>query len=437
MKYLVMECHLAYAVVLDEAGRFLKVANLNYTVGQELTEIIPMRQGREEAPAEAALPPRVEAEEPSWMRREQAEAAARQAEYAAAEYAAYRRPPAADPGAQFVRLDERREPEPEEVPRRLWCGPLFKTLAAAAALSVVLLGLWFFVFASCGTVRVHINPDFRLTVNRLNYVTRLEALDPDGLRLLEAYSSFGKKTEQVVTELAERAVTLGYLSPEDGTLTLAVSSSRGSWKRSVEEELSAKLRAEFGPLFTVELSDETSMEERFGGRDATEAVIPLPLPGSSSISGEAAEKSAAGETVQEETTLGPESSESSDQPASESTSADESRAAETSSALTEDDEDDASDETETEEDEETTKQTSAAVTAAKPTPALSSAPQPGTSAAPAQETSAAPQASTDDDDEDDGETASETAAADDDDTEDEVSGAAEGANTEDEADDDA
>lgn len=40
MKYLVMECHRGYAVVLDEEGRFLKAANLNYTVGQELTEII-------------------------------------------------------------------------------------------------------------------------------------------------------------------------------------------------------------------------------------------------------------------------------------------------------------------------------------------------------------------------------------------------------------
>ena len=30
MKYLVMETHPAYAVVLDEEGRFLKAANLQY-----------------------------------------------------------------------------------------------------------------------------------------------------------------------------------------------------------------------------------------------------------------------------------------------------------------------------------------------------------------------------------------------------------------------
>ena len=32
MKYLVMETHPAYAVVLDEEGRFLKAANLQYQV---------------------------------------------------------------------------------------------------------------------------------------------------------------------------------------------------------------------------------------------------------------------------------------------------------------------------------------------------------------------------------------------------------------------
>ena len=33
MTYLVMETHMAYAVLLDENGRFLKAANLRYQVG--------------------------------------------------------------------------------------------------------------------------------------------------------------------------------------------------------------------------------------------------------------------------------------------------------------------------------------------------------------------------------------------------------------------
>lgn len=44
MKYMVMECHLSYAVVLDEDGNFLKAANLHYQVGQTISDIVEMRQ---------------------------------------------------------------------------------------------------------------------------------------------------------------------------------------------------------------------------------------------------------------------------------------------------------------------------------------------------------------------------------------------------------
>ena len=40
MEYLVMECGLSYAVVMDAEGRFLKVPNLGYTVGQRLDEVL-------------------------------------------------------------------------------------------------------------------------------------------------------------------------------------------------------------------------------------------------------------------------------------------------------------------------------------------------------------------------------------------------------------
>ncbi|MBQ2972596.1 MAG: anti-sigma factor domain-containing protein [Ruminococcus sp.] len=43
MKYIVMECHLSYAVVLNEEGCFLKVANRHYEVGQTVTDIIEMQ----------------------------------------------------------------------------------------------------------------------------------------------------------------------------------------------------------------------------------------------------------------------------------------------------------------------------------------------------------------------------------------------------------
>lgn len=42
MTYLVMEVHPAYAVVLDSQGRFLKVANLRYQVGQQVDRVVPL-----------------------------------------------------------------------------------------------------------------------------------------------------------------------------------------------------------------------------------------------------------------------------------------------------------------------------------------------------------------------------------------------------------
>ncbi len=48
MNYLVLETHPAYVVVLDEQGRFLKAANQNYQVGQQLGQIIPFRQPKPE-----------------------------------------------------------------------------------------------------------------------------------------------------------------------------------------------------------------------------------------------------------------------------------------------------------------------------------------------------------------------------------------------------
>ena len=51
MKYLVMETHPAYAVVLDEEGRFLKAANLHYRVGDTVQTIVELRQAKPRSPA--------------------------------------------------------------------------------------------------------------------------------------------------------------------------------------------------------------------------------------------------------------------------------------------------------------------------------------------------------------------------------------------------
>ena len=44
MKYMVMECHPGYAVLLDEEGCFRKAANLRYEVGQTVEEPFLMKE---------------------------------------------------------------------------------------------------------------------------------------------------------------------------------------------------------------------------------------------------------------------------------------------------------------------------------------------------------------------------------------------------------
>ena len=51
MSYLVMETHPAYAVLLDEEGRFLKAANLSYQVGDTVQDIVELQPPKAKSPA--------------------------------------------------------------------------------------------------------------------------------------------------------------------------------------------------------------------------------------------------------------------------------------------------------------------------------------------------------------------------------------------------
>ena len=105
MEYLVMECGLSYAVVLDQDGRILKVPNLGYTVGQSLKDVV-------------LLPER--------------------------------------PVRQQV-LHKR----------------IARWSALAACLCLLLLGSWVWQ-SPIGTVRMQINPDVQMSVNRFDRVVALE-----------------------------------------------------------------------------------------------------------------------------------------------------------------------------------------------------------------------------------------------------------------------
>ena len=189
MTYLVMECHPGYAIVLDQTGRFLKVANLNYQVGETVSFVI-------ECTAE---------EEPSTIH-------------------SLRR-------------------------RRI----LLSAASLAASFFLAVLGTWHICLTPYGAVRIQINPDLKLTVNRLDYVISADGLNDDGLRLLDGYRFRGQKLEQASDDLADRAMEMGYLK-EGGQILLTLESSHENWIAKTEDRLLTELENHLNDTVSVTAS---------------------------------------------------------------------------------------------------------------------------------------------------------------------------------------
>ena len=189
MTYLVMECHPGYAVVLDQTGRFLKVANLNYQVGETVSLVI-------ECTAE---------EEP-------------------------------------VTIHSLRR-------RRI----LLSAASLAASFFLAVLGTWHVCLTPYGAVRIQINPDLKLTVNRLDYVISADGLNDDGLRLLDGYRFRGQKLEQASDDLADRAMEMGYLK-EGGQILLTLESSHENWIAKTEDRLLTELENHLNDTISVTAS---------------------------------------------------------------------------------------------------------------------------------------------------------------------------------------
>ena len=200
MEYLVMECGLSYAVVMDQDGRILKVPNLGYTVGQTLEDVVLLP----ERPAKASIHKRI---------------------------------------ARWGTM--------------------------VACLCLLLLGSWVWQ-SPIGTVRMQINPDVQLSVNRFDRVVALEGLNEDGTSLIDGYRAYGKGMKTVSDELADRAMELGYLS-DGGQITLTVDSEKDGWKTAAEELLLLELDVHFEHRVTVTVDGRQPPAEQ---EPPEEVIIP-------------------------------------------------------------------------------------------------------------------------------------------------------------------
>jgi hypothetical protein len=201
LKYLVTECNKAYAVVLSDDGRFLKVANLNFNVGQKVDTVISMDGTKKKA------------------------------------------------NITFIR-----------------------NIAVAAACFLIIIAAAFQTVYPYGTVQITINPDIKLTVNRLNYVIDATPLNSDGEALLKDYKLGIAKVDTVLDRLADKAVKMGYLK-NDGEITVTVSSHNKKWQTATEDRIIAELKVHIGDEIIIIPADGDIANNEIDDKPNNESTI--------------------------------------------------------------------------------------------------------------------------------------------------------------------
>lgn len=188
MSYLILECAASYAVALDEEGRFVRVPNLGYEVGQEVDDVVIFDEG------------------------------------------------------QLLAFEARKA---RRTRRRVGL------IAAAACLVVAVIAGGVVWRLPIGTVYMRINPEVSMEVNRFDRVVDVEGENADGEALVSGFSFYGRTIDDVSDDLANRAEEQGYLK-EGGTIELTVESGDEEWKTATEDRLVIELEVHLDHRVVVE-----------------------------------------------------------------------------------------------------------------------------------------------------------------------------------------
>lgn len=166
MKYLVMECHEAYAILMDEESRFFHAANLHYTVGQTVTSPILMQS----------------------------------------ETAAEEEPEVRGASARIRRIVMR--------------------VSAAAACLLLAVGAGYFHYAQHykpeSVIVLNTDADIKMYLNKEGKVVKLKSDNEAGDALLESYDGLRKSKVTVAHELLAKQIANGSISDGD-TVDLYIS----------------------------------------------------------------------------------------------------------------------------------------------------------------------------------------------------------------------
>ncbi|NLM06016.1 MAG: hypothetical protein GX219_03740, partial [Tissierellia bacterium] len=206
MTYLVMECHKSYAVVLDNEGRFIKVANLGYEIGDRIDFVIKTSEPKSKS--------------------------------------------------NVIKLNS----------------PVIRLITAAASFMLIFLGAWNVLFATYGTVQMTINPEVKISINKIDYVVGLEGLNEDGKGLISDLNYFGKKYQILADEIANKAIEKGYLS-DNGEIKLLVDSKNLNWKTNVEDILILELEVNLDNKIKITISGKN--EDDLDDDEKEKIIIPI------------------------------------------------------------------------------------------------------------------------------------------------------------------
>lgn len=189
MKYMVMECHKSFAIVLDEDGNFLKVANLRYQVGQTVYDVIEMNTSKNE----------------------------------------------------------------ETIPKVINLRKLAYAVAAmAACFSLFLISNFLLYSKPYASMYLTINPSVRIDVDKEDRVKNIEGENEDGKALIDGYRFQNKTLDAVLDELLDKSVEMGYLTTGK-TIRIRFDTKDDVWRMSHEESISSHIRNHLQDQFEVEI----------------------------------------------------------------------------------------------------------------------------------------------------------------------------------------
>ena len=181
MTYMVMETHFSYAVVLDEGGNFLRVANMGYEIGDRIKSVFPMEEEEEKGEALSVLQTEdVKKKEKDTMQRKGR--------------------------------------------KKIW-------LSVVTAAACILLMFTVFTPADMevtASVYMTINPEIRMDLNQKDIVVGLEGVNEDGTELIDGYEYKKKTLQEVMDDLIDRAIEMGFLY-EGGELILDLDAEDEEW----------------------------------------------------------------------------------------------------------------------------------------------------------------------------------------------------------------